>query len=101
MHPGPGYLFSEEEILAHRGLAYDGSDTLPAQFGDYADYVRNYAFPPPVPALSAPGLALLCAVMLASASAALRARVALSLPGVRVRERRERAPRGEARRRSC
>jgi hypothetical protein len=41
------------------------------QLGDYADYVRNYAFPPPVPALSAPGLALLCALMLASALAAL------------------------------
>jgi len=64
-------LFSEAEILAHRALAYGGSDTLPAQLGDYANYVRNYAFPPPLPALSAPGLALLCAVMLASAFAAL------------------------------
>jgi hypothetical protein len=64
-------LFSEAEILAHRGLAYGGSDTLPAQLGDYADYIRNYAFPPWVPALSAPGLALLCALMLATALAAL------------------------------
>ncbi len=63
-------LFSEAEILAHRGIAYGGSDTLPAQLGDYADYVRNYAFPPPLPALSAPGLALLCALLLASALAA-------------------------------
>ncbi len=67
-------LFSEEEILAHRGLDYGGSDTLPAQLGDYADYVRNYAFPPPLPALTAPGLALLCALMLACALAALPGR---------------------------
>ena len=36
-------LFSEQEILAHRGLAYGGSDTLVTQLGEYSDYVRNYA----------------------------------------------------------
>jgi hypothetical protein len=65
-------LFSEAEILEHRGLSYGGSDTLPAQLGNYADYIRNYAFPLPVPALSAPRLALLCALLLATALAALR-----------------------------
>ena len=35
-------LFSEADILAHRGLAYGGSDTLVAQIGDYADYVVSY-----------------------------------------------------------
>jgi lysophospholipase L1-like esterase len=35
-------LFSEAEILAHRGLAYGGSDTLAAQLGEYGDYVTSY-----------------------------------------------------------
>jgi hypothetical protein len=32
--------FTEAEVLAHRGIAYGGADTLPI---DVADYVRNYA----------------------------------------------------------
>lgn len=39
-------LFSEQQILAHRGLAYGGSDTLAAQLGEYADYVINHASEP-------------------------------------------------------
>jgi len=31
--------FSEQEILAHAGLAYGGSDTLAAQIGSYTNYV--------------------------------------------------------------
>lgn len=31
--------FTEEEILAHAGLAYGGSDTLTAQIGPYRNYV--------------------------------------------------------------
>jgi lysophospholipase L1-like esterase len=69
-------LFSEAQILAHRGIAYGGSDTLSDQLGDYADYVRNYAFAWPTPSLSAPGFALLCAILLASALATLQRRVA-------------------------
>ncbi len=38
-------LFSEEEILAHAGLPYGGEDTLPAQLGDYRDYLVNFALP--------------------------------------------------------
>lgn len=32
-------VFSESEILAHAGLAYGGSDTLPARIGSYTNYV--------------------------------------------------------------
>ena len=32
-------LFTEEEILDHAGLPYGGADTLPAQIGQYSDYV--------------------------------------------------------------
>lgn len=40
-------LFSEEEILAHRGcgLPYGGADTLADQIGAYGDYVYNYGLP--------------------------------------------------------
>ncbi len=39
-----GYAtFSEQEILAHAGLPYIGPDQLPAQLGDYAQYITNYA----------------------------------------------------------
>jgi lysophospholipase L1-like esterase len=31
--------FSEQEILAHAGLTYGGSDTLAAQIGNYNDYI--------------------------------------------------------------
>ncbi len=36
-------LFSEEEILAHAGLAYGGADTLEAQIGAFADYAIDFA----------------------------------------------------------
>jgi lysophospholipase L1-like esterase len=51
-------LFTEAEILAHRGIAYGGSDTLVAQFGNYSDYI--YA-PQAVPGLGMGGI-VLCAV---------------------------------------
>ena len=35
-------LFTEQQILAHKGLAYGGSDTLAATFGAYGNYVVNY-----------------------------------------------------------
>jgi lysophospholipase L1-like esterase len=35
-------LFTEEEILAHAGLAYGGVDTLESEIGPYADYVFDY-----------------------------------------------------------
>lgn len=38
-------LFSEAEILAHRGIAYGGSDTIASQIGVYRDYITNYALP--------------------------------------------------------
>jgi lysophospholipase L1-like esterase len=38
-------MFSEQEILAHRGIAYGGSDTLVAQIGNLRDYIANYAPP--------------------------------------------------------
>ncbi len=40
-------MFSEQEILAHRGIAYGGSDTLVGQIGNLRDYIANYA--PPLP----------------------------------------------------
>ncbi|MEX0979050.1 MAG: SGNH/GDSL hydrolase family protein [Pirellulales bacterium] len=52
-------LFSETEILAHRGISYGGSDTLEAQIGPYSDYVLNY-----VPEPSSLALATLAAVAL-------------------------------------
>jgi hypothetical protein len=40
-------LFTEEELLAHRGcgLPYGGADTLADQIGAYSDYVYNYSVP--------------------------------------------------------
>lgn len=35
--------FSEEEILAHAGLSYGGSDTLAPQIGDCEDYVTDFS----------------------------------------------------------
>lgn len=35
-------LFTEEEILAHAGLAYGGLDTLESEIGSYGDYVFDY-----------------------------------------------------------
>lgn len=65
--------FSEAEILSRRGLAYGGSDTLVAELGaDYSDFVSNYAPALPVPALPPGGLVALCALLLATALAALR-----------------------------
>jgi len=51
-------LFSEEEILAHAGIAYGGSDTLAATFGDYGDYVVNYVPEPSSFLLAAVGIAV-------------------------------------------
>ncbi len=36
-------VFSEQEILAHAGVAYLGVDELPGQLGDYRSLVTNYA----------------------------------------------------------
>jgi phospholipase/lecithinase/hemolysin len=36
-------LFTEQEVLAHAGLAYGGSDTLMDTIGSYAQYIENYA----------------------------------------------------------
>jgi lysophospholipase L1-like esterase len=35
-------LFTEEEILAHAGLAYGGVDTLESEIGPYGAYVSDY-----------------------------------------------------------
>jgi hypothetical protein len=43
-------LFTEAEILAHRGITYGGSDTLTGQIGSYSDYVIDYV-PEPSPTL--------------------------------------------------
>jgi hypothetical protein len=69
-------LFTEAEILAHRGLSYGGSDTLVSELGnkDYADFVTNYAPLPPLslPVLPSWGLAALSALLLITALPALR-----------------------------
>jgi hypothetical protein len=69
-------LFTEAEILAHRGIAYGGSDTLISELGDkdYPDFVSNYAPLPPLsmPVLPTSGLVVLSALLLAVALAALR-----------------------------
>jgi lysophospholipase L1-like esterase len=57
-------LFTEAEILDHRGIAYGGSDTLSATYGDYADYITAYPPPPPsVPSLDGMSLIVLCALL--------------------------------------
>jgi hypothetical protein len=66
-------LFSEAEILAHRGLAYGGADTLFAQLGAYSDYIRDYAGAP-VPGLSLAGAALLALLLIGGAAFRLGAR---------------------------
>lgn len=66
-------IFSETQILAHRGIPYGGADTLPAQLGDYSDYVFNYA-PLPIPSLSFIGTALLSLLLLGAAVLTLRHR---------------------------
>lgn len=35
-------LFTEEELLAHAGLAYGGLDTLESEIGPYSDYLFDY-----------------------------------------------------------
>ena len=67
-------LFTEEQILAHRGIAYGGSDTLLTELGgDYSDFISNYASPLPlVPVLPPWGLAILASLLLATALGALR-----------------------------
>ncbi len=67
-------IFSEAEILAHRGITYGGSDTLVSQLGDYADYVTNYAAPPTVPLLTVPALGLMGLSLTCTAFAVLRRR---------------------------
>jgi len=60
-------LFSEEEILSHRGIAYGGSDTVAAQLGSYTDYVTDYTAVEAVPAFSPGGLALLALTLVLTA----------------------------------
>jgi hypothetical protein len=45
-------LLSEQEILAHAGIAYGGSDTLVGEIGNYSDYVTNYVPEPSTWALA-------------------------------------------------
>ena len=66
-------LFTEAEILSHRGIAYGGSDTLLAQLGNYSDYITSFVSPPTlVPALGLVGRALMAAFLLAGALLAAR-----------------------------
>jgi phospholipase/lecithinase/hemolysin len=69
-------LFTEAEILAHRGISYGGSDTLVSELGDkdYPDFVTNYAPPLPLsmPTLPTSGLVALSVLLLATALLALR-----------------------------
>jgi len=55
-------LFSEAEILDHRGIAYGGSDTLYATYGDYSDYITAY---PPVD-IVVPGLGGIASLVLSA-----------------------------------
>ena len=53
-------LFTEQQVLAHRGIAYGGSDTVLAQIGSYDQYITNYVPEPSTIILAAlGGLALL------------------------------------------
>lgn len=64
-------LFTEAEILDHRGLAYGGSDTLNAVYGDYADYITAYP-PAPVPGVNGLGLIVLGGLLVRSGAGRLR-----------------------------
>jgi hypothetical protein len=69
---GAGFtLFSEAEILGHRGIAYGGSDTLVTQYGVYSDYVTNY-IGTAVPSLSSFGVMLACLLLIGSSIAVHR-----------------------------
>lgn len=60
---GAGFaLFTEEQILGHRGIAYGGSDTLVAQLGNYGDYVTSYVAVS-VPVLEGGALAVLVSLL--------------------------------------
>jgi len=40
---GAGYsMFSDQEILAHGGIAYGGAETLAGQIGPYSQYIRSF-----------------------------------------------------------
>lgn len=65
-------LFTEAEILSHRGIAYGGSDTLLAQLGSYSDYITSFVLAPSVPALGLVGRALAAAFLLAAGLVATR-----------------------------
>ena len=62
-------LFTEAEILAHRGIAYGGSETVEAQLGAYTDFVTDYTpVVEAVPSLSPGSLAALGFLLVASAT---------------------------------
>ncbi len=63
-------LFTEAELLAHRGIAYGGFDTLTAQIGPYSDYIL--VPPQVVPALGPFGIAILLSLLGATAYWTLR-----------------------------
>jgi lysophospholipase L1-like esterase len=63
-------LFSETEILAHRGISYGGSDTLAAQIGPYSDYIVNYVPEPSSLVLATLAIAALAIVTLRRRKAA-------------------------------
>jgi hypothetical protein len=67
-------LFTEAEILAHRGIAYGGSDTLLAELGtDYSGFIHDYTSSPvPVPVLPPWSLAILATLLPATALRMLR-----------------------------
>ena len=66
-------IFTESEILAHRGLAYGGADTLPGQIGAYSDYIRSYSTAA-VPGLSFTGVLLLTLLLIGAAALRLGSR---------------------------
>ncbi len=62
-------LFTEDEILAHRGIAYGGAETVEAQLGAYADFVTDYTpVVEAVPSLSPGSLAALSAILAVTAT---------------------------------
>lgn len=53
-------LFTEQQVLAHRGIAYGGSDTVMSQLGSYDQYVTSFVPEPSAIALAVlGGLALI------------------------------------------